>query len=69
MENSSDIVCINNTKIGEKSVCRFLGVTMDNKLKWSQHIIAVRTKISITPANSRSNISKPCPKNEKKNSH
>ena len=32
--------------IERKSECRFLGVTMDEKLKWTQHIAAVRAKMS-----------------------
>ena len=37
---------VNKQKIERKSECRFLGVIMDDKLKWTSHIIAVRTKMS-----------------------
>ena len=46
IDTSNIKVFINKTKIEEKSESRFLGVIMDNKLKWSQHIAAIRSKMS-----------------------
>ena len=46
IDSSSIDVRINNSKIEEKSECRFLGVIVDNKLKWAQHIAAVKMKMS-----------------------
>ena len=37
---------INKHTIERKSECRFLGVIMDEKLKWTAHITAVRTKMT-----------------------
>ena len=38
-------VTIAGTKIGRVSEARFLGVILDDKLSWSKHIAAVRTKM------------------------
>ena len=37
---------INNIPIAVKQTARFLGVLVDNKLKWKQHVPAVRNKMS-----------------------
>lgn len=37
---------INNIPIEEKTSARFLGVIIDNKLKWTQHIQSIRTKMA-----------------------
>ena len=37
---------INNIPIAMKQTARFLGVLVDNKLKWKQHVHAVRNKMS-----------------------
>ena len=37
---------IANVKIEQKSVARFLGVLIDEKLSWSQHIAAIKSKMS-----------------------
>ena len=39
-------IFINNTKIEQKSECRFLGVIIDDKLCWAQHIKAMKAKMS-----------------------
>ena len=44
----ADNICIyiNNTKINEVSSSKFLGVIIDNKLNWSQHINYIKNKIA-----------------------
>ena len=37
---------INNIPIEQKQAARFLGVIVDDKLNWNQHIIAVKSKIA-----------------------
>ena len=44
--NQYQEVCISGTKIERKSEARFLGVIIDDKMTWSSHILAVRTKMS-----------------------
>ena len=39
-------VVINNTIIEQKSEERFLGVIVDEKLKWAKHISALKSKIT-----------------------
>ena len=46
IDTSNIEIKINKVKIEEKNESRFLGVIMDNKLNWSQHIAAVRSKMS-----------------------
>ena len=46
IDNSNIDFHINNTRIEEKSECRFLGVIVDNKLNWAHHIAAVKLKMS-----------------------
>ena len=45
IDNTRDIF-IENTKIERKSEARFLGVIVDDKLCWSQHIKAMKAKMS-----------------------
>ena len=45
IDTMGDII-INNTKIERKSESRFLGVIVDDKLCWAQHIKAMKTKMS-----------------------
>ena len=37
---------INNIQIEEKQSARFLGVIVDNKLNWEEHINAIKTKMA-----------------------
>ena len=37
---------INNITIAEKTVTKYLGTLIDNKLNWKYHIEYVRTKLS-----------------------
>ena len=37
---------ISNINIERKGECRFLGVTMDDKLNWSHHIASISLKMS-----------------------
>ena len=46
IDTSSIQVFVDKTKIEEKFECRFLGVIIDNKLNWSHHIAAIRSKMS-----------------------
>ena len=39
-------VTISNTKIERKSEARFLGVIVDEKLKWTKHISALKSKMT-----------------------
>ena len=43
---SCELSINNKYKIENNSECLFLGVIMDDKLKWTQHIAAVRFKMS-----------------------
>ena len=45
INNMRDIF-ISSTKIERKSECRFLGVIVDDKLCWAQHITAMKAKMS-----------------------
>ena len=44
---SNTVVKINNFKINEVNECKFLGIIINNKLKWSSHINLLQSKISI----------------------
>ena len=41
-----DDIVINGTRIAEVTETKFRGVTIDNKLKWSTHILYIRKKIA-----------------------
>ena len=44
--NQNFNLVINNTQIERKSEARFLGIIVDDKLTWKQHIIALKSKMS-----------------------
>ena len=46
LDYSSFIPKINSIPIERKSVAKFLGVLVDDKLSWSQHITAIKSKMS-----------------------
>ena len=43
---SIDDIVINGIRIAEVTETKFLGVIIDNKLKWSTHILYIRKKIA-----------------------
>ena len=44
--NSDPEVVVNKVKIERKKEARFLGVILDEKLKWTKHIETVKSKMS-----------------------
>lgn len=38
---------INNTALNEVTDFKFLGVTIDNKLKWKEHVDIIKSKVSV----------------------
>ena len=44
--NQNFNLVINNTQIERKSEARFLGIIVDDKLTWKQHIIALKSKMA-----------------------
>ena len=46
LDYNSFMPTINNIPIERKSVAKFLGVLVDDKLSWSQHIAAIKSKMS-----------------------
>ena len=46
LEKFEPCACVGQVKIKRKTVARFLGVLIDEKLTWSYHIAAVKGKMS-----------------------